>query len=1262
MKKPDQTPLKKPILILRTLLLALVFAGVGLVQSLNAQTYALTNTWSIAAAPDIFINPTNHLTRGMTYNPVTGHLLVASRSPLPGQTNAIYILDSATGATLGTLPYDSVMITNGTFPINMVSVTADGVIYVCNLTTAATNPIVPFKLYRWANESAMPTVAYVGDPSLGDTNGASPHRFGDSMAIRGTGAGTQILLGTLNQKMALLTTTDGLTFTAQKITTDGDASDTRWGLAWGDGDTFWAKQPSKNLKRYSLNIGAGTATVNLNVPIYTLPGGTVLTPGGPLAVDLTKNLLAIIDTTNHKLMLYDISNPANPIQTDVSKAMPAANANGNFVGAMYMKDGLLFALETNNGIQAYTLHGGIIFPPQFVAHPANTPSLWEGARWVLTGNAYGTQPLYYQWQFEGVDIPGATANSLVLPSVSTNDVGSYRLVATNSSGSATSNPALVSNPVRGNRTAQYDNIWTIEALTRPYVPTNYTVYGLAINPVNTNVIVLTRQIPTNMIVVLDGTTGAEKHYIDYSPLLPISSGWNKVDVADDGTVYLCNLSANTVSNPFRIDGILHDGPNPTIGEVGPSLYSGDPGNGQTPADVTWGIAMAVRGNLTNAQIILGSGAYNKSSRTVAILQANEYGQFTSTAITIPDAPDKFARLGIDWGPGTNTFWGKSVGNLILCEFDLVAGTGFVKKTYPLTGNRSVASSITGIRYDRNYNLLAGIQNGSPPSPVSIPVYNVSDIEAGPMWVDQELFPTYYPDVNYQGNVDFANGYLVGMGGNNGVMAFKINAGFVPAPVIVSHPIGGAYFENVSSPTISVAADSLTPVTYQWYKEGDLLAGATQSSLTLTNIQMSQAGDYWARVSTTGGYVDSQAATLEVLPYYDTAQMTNIWSVAPLTRPYLNINYYEYGMSFNPANSNLLVAHNNKDNPTPVIIAVLDALTGADKHVLDVSAIDTNPSINRYVNKIGVADDGVVYVGNRTTTPTTVPFVVYRYADDQPATVATVAYSGDPFATLYQGTSKNVGFTMDVRGAGVNTEILLSTAGTNVLSILTTTDGLTFTPHEILVPGAATAFARLGVTFGAGNTIWTKAWGGNGGLMHLVQYDLQAGTGTILRTYTDMPYEMTTLAYNDSLKLLGGLSRDDHKNMQIYSVADLDYGPMLVDQQIFPSYYSSIEANNALDFGGNTYLFGLDSNNGIMAMQINTAYAPPVVLKATSSGTTVTISWAAVNGASYQVQKKDSLDGTWENLGSPIIATGTTASFNESILAGPRFYRVQSINP
>lgn len=81
--------------------------------------------------------------------------------------------------------------------------------------------------------------------------------------------------------------------------------------------------------------------------------------------------------------------------------------------------------------------------PEFVRHPTHE-SVTEGGYVVLQALAKGAAPLRYQWQRNGVDVPGATTSALVIDPVSNADHGAaYRVVARNDVGSATSDAATL---------------------------------------------------------------------------------------------------------------------------------------------------------------------------------------------------------------------------------------------------------------------------------------------------------------------------------------------------------------------------------------------------------------------------------------------------------------------------------------------------------------------------------------------------------------------------------------------------------------------------------------------------------------------------------------------------------------------------------------------------------------------------------------------------------------------------------------------------
>ncbi len=86
--------------------------------------------------------------------------------------------------------------------------------------------------------------------------------------------------------------------------------------------------------------------------------------------------------------------------------------------------------------------------PLIVAQPPHRQILTAGAsawlsvaaeKWALGHH----QTLTYQWQHDGVDIPGATENSLYLPQVGSDQAGTYTVVVNGPNGSVTSTDSVV---------------------------------------------------------------------------------------------------------------------------------------------------------------------------------------------------------------------------------------------------------------------------------------------------------------------------------------------------------------------------------------------------------------------------------------------------------------------------------------------------------------------------------------------------------------------------------------------------------------------------------------------------------------------------------------------------------------------------------------------------------------------------------------------------------------------------------------------------
>jgi uncharacterized delta-60 repeat protein len=108
----------------------------------------------------------------------------------------------------------------------------------------------------------------------------------------------------------------------------------------------------------------------------------------------------------------------------------------------------------------------------------------------------------------------------------------------------------------------------------------------------------------------------------------------------------------------------------------------------------------------------------------------------------------------------------------------------------------------------------------------------------------------------------AGGYSVVISNAYGRVTSAVATLTVIDPVINVQPASQANNAG-ETVTFSVAATGTEPLSYQWRKGGVAQAGATEPSLSLTNLQGSDAGSYDVVVSNAWGSVTSAAASLTV---------------------------------------------------------------------------------------------------------------------------------------------------------------------------------------------------------------------------------------------------------------------------------------------------------------------------------------------------------------------------------------------------------------
>jgi hypothetical protein len=386
----------------------------------------------------------NRYNRGMAFNPVTGHLLIVDRSL---GIESINVIDGLTGAYVSHLNLDATSLGGSSgFVYDQVAVGEDGAIYAGNLTTSSSS--IQFILYRWASETDVETMVYgPGDPGNGAGSGNS--RWGDTMAVHGSGMSTEVLLGTQSGTYAAVlkpTAPDMLTFTSSPLKCSVPSGGIANALAFAAPGTFYAKAASADGKPMYL-LGYDT-TLGVATNIYTY--GLDQFPGrvGVLGVQQSSNWLAAAEYTTSSnpdiVRLYDISTPASPpVLLDRQVVTVWTNSNAIFAGGVAFGFGTnVYALDSDNGLVAFTItNAGSPSLAPYLFGPPVSHIAKVGSNTTFTVGVDGTSPLAYQWLKNASPILEGTNAVLLLTNCQSTAAGQYSVVVTNVYGALTSSVA-----------------------------------------------------------------------------------------------------------------------------------------------------------------------------------------------------------------------------------------------------------------------------------------------------------------------------------------------------------------------------------------------------------------------------------------------------------------------------------------------------------------------------------------------------------------------------------------------------------------------------------------------------------------------------------------------------------------------------------------------------------------------------------------------------------------------------------------------------
>jgi hypothetical protein len=1268
--------------LLAPILSSLITGGVLLSATAQASTM-LSPLTTFGNAFDGTIQPgasdpyppldTGNNQRGMACDPVSGNVVLVDTHTGGGGgslSGAIYIVDGIYGTNITTLNTNGMVYAGGGYADAAAGVADDGVVYVADqVNNSATTAFI---IYRWDS------VTSTAPPLMCFSNTIIPgQRYGISFDIRGAGADTQIIIGSQSQtgssgtNVVIFTTADGTNFSANVLSTGVSSPNFNDGIAFGLGNTFWAKRVGAPLRLMTFNLATLSATTVQSFDSSVFVGSANL---GPIAVDNVNHLLAAIDvvtgaTGPEHVRLYDISvTNAPPVLLDLKDYVPN-NVNATApAGYLDFGGGRLYSHVINNGMATFSV-GTVSTPlPLLLTQlPAtNRVPVGTTVRYEMLAYPQAT----YQWKKNGTNVSGATNAYYVITAVTTNDVGQYHVLVSNGGGSvdSTTNQLIV---LGATDLYHLNLVWSAAPGSAPYIDntgggTTPNQRTIAYNALSNELYIVSRANSSGQNFVIYAVNGtnisssapAVVKTLNTNGLILGPGGISVVGmaVADDGAIYACNMIADATGGggtAFRVYRWADSDTN----TLPVQIFTGEPAS-QSSA-FRWGDNLTVRGAGLGTQILLDN--YDNSQRYISILTPTDATMLNWSA-TYNFESQVGAGIGrsLEWGSG-NTIWQKRRATaLVQSSVDPSTAGGIASTLASYASLPGATPTVIGaVGLDLSRNLLVGLATNSlSVGPASLNLYDVTSLNA-PIALAAYTFPQspYKLNTHCIGQCFFAGEYVFAILGNNGVMAYKVVSGPPTPPAFLVQPRNLPLVEG-SSGTLSVTLDQTAA--YQWQKGGTNISSATTSSYTINPAQLSDAANYRCIASNLFGMNTSSVAVVTVRALVDVYHFSPLWSVGPQSRPYLPPDT-DTSKGQTPLYRS--IAYNSLSNQIYIIsrtsassgltINVLDGSTGADLYQLDTTGI-TDGSI--VLLGMGVGTDGSLYAANEDVSSGSSPAVykLYRWADSASTTVPSLVYSGEP---ANQGSAVRWGDNMDVRGGGIDTEVLVDAYQGTFAAILKPVDSSlsSFTSSYFTENTPSTPIGRS-LQFGPTNTVWQKRSGKD---LLLYGYNLGTQTGTLLSTYTGFPTTLGPVALDLSRSILtginiAGVSGTTPDTVSVYDISDLS-APLLIATYNFPS--NSMPNKNMVGqiiFAGNR-VFALDGNNGIAAFEI-IAPARPRLDAALDVGKIV-LSWAN-SFSGYTLYSSSVATGPYTTSEGTGTVVGNYYQVTNTVSGTQKYYRLE----
>ena len=492
-------------------------------------------------------------------------------------------------------------------------------------------------------------------------------------------------------------------------------------------------------------------------------------------------------------------------------------------------------------------------PPTITEQPTNE-SVAIGGTTSFSVTAAGSAPLAYQWSFDGTNIVDATNATLTLADLQLSQVGDYSVTITNAYGATNSVVAVL-------------NVFGLPP-TITAQPTNQTVLvGAAAN----FGITVSGTLPLSYQWSFDGTNiiGATSATLTLTGLQSSQAGYYSVSIANaygstnstaavlavnplptctpvpSGIVAWWQGEDNAIDAVAGNNGILENGTGFTNGEVG-SAFSLNGINNYVLVNPAAPSSLDV-GQATG----LTFEAWIKPTSIGIQMPLFEYERFLGSG----SGPDVGALFYINLPQSGALMANFSDTNAI--EHEINTGSGLI------TPNTWQHVALT---YDKSSGMAVIYLNGLVVQQTSLGIF-VPQTSFTNLLIGARTFygSASSPSDKFSGAFDEVSLYNRALSANEIAAIYQSGSlGKCPAPPAIATQPADQTILLGGTATFAVTPSGTPPFAYQWSFDGTNIAGATNATFTLADVQLDQAGSYAVQVSNNGGSTNSALAALIVV--------------------------------------------------------------------------------------------------------------------------------------------------------------------------------------------------------------------------------------------------------------------------------------------------------------------------------------------------------------------------------------------------------------